>query len=308
MHKACANGSVVEVLNLIDQDRALLDVLDNRGYTPLFVAWLYQQADVVSLLTGLPVEMNGYNKLVLQSSWFSEDPNRYSSDQTVECKKRICEGYIGELPEPYHSIARSIADEMGIEQVHFYLSDNNVSVAHDFAFPRVGISLDCLVNAEEGLFSETYKAVNHQAVQFKRHIYHELCHIRGRHTTLHSLAHTDGAELVNPFIALSDELEAELGAMYYLFKIDGVAQFVHYGEDDKHPCRADMWRYVGHLYEELLRNPDCGFSIVIDLREQYFEEKTRQNILLPDISERIKRQLAECSWRQQEIVDQWFIG
>lgn len=247
------------------------------GRTPLFFAWTNGHSQTVHALTGLLLKFDAYNQLIPAS----EHPAK-----TAEWKKLMCIGYISTVTAQLEAIAKETAEVLGLKDIFFYYTSRERSHATSLGFEKIGLSKNTLLAGITlvigKLFSKRCKRTEKVCtleLDFKRVLYHELCHIKANDTGLYfkeKIKNTDNA-------ALAREMAAELGAMYYLFKLDKKALFIYTVEDDEHPTERELWRYIAHLYARLIANPEHDLSVVEELAQLYRQEKESGKAMVPDI-------------------------
>ena len=303
LHVACGNN-YPEVAQHLFMQGANCAVSNNAGRTPLQEAWCRGSRKIIELFTGFFVINDAYGYLIPISKRTPGLLESAHPDRRIDWRQLMCGGYVNVLPAKIDLVAREAARALGVENVYFFQTNKNSSFACEMAFGKIALSATCMADGYAGTYDVNGKPTNQQGAFFKKTLYHELCHIRGRHcVTASQKGVTDTSDF-----ARSQEMEAELGALYYLFKIDGIAQFSLYIDDAQHPPRTDLWRYIAHLYRQLLNNPAADFNIVKELAAHYLEEKTSGRVVIQDIVAATKQQLARLSKRSLGIVDQWVIA
>lgn len=291
---ACHAGHLA-IIKLLLSHKADPEIRSGSGESPLARAWRKRRNHVVNYLTGLPVIQNELGYPV------PADGNDAASgtDTLPNWKRLMCDGYVKPLAPEIEKIALETAKALEIENVLFFLTNQETCHASMLGFPHIGIddsTVDCAQNAT--YHQNSLKPRNGYAQRFKHAVYHELCHIKGKH-----MSEMIAPGQKTPPRYLTNEMEAELGATYYLYTIDGLIYFFSAFEDDSHPSEREHWRYQAQLYDTLHKKPKTDYSIVKELAELYLKEK---NTGTPMIKDSILKKVAKRFFRKKMLSREIF--
>lgn len=239
-----------------------------------------------------------------------------------------CWQYLRPFPLHLETIAQQAIRDVGILEPVFFYETDGVCQSIDHPFNRVGFDSQTISVPESALLD----GKNFHGVNFFRTLYHELCHIKGKHTKKDVLSErtaryeelsrhqtivvrqTDrfgggireaicpqgdhsGCELCRKIELLPKmpegaerlyrrykEMEAELGAAYYLRRLKGISIESSRGtyphDDGIHPTGEDQQRYNEYLLAMMDACPDLEYSAVQELAKQYLIEKNPYFALL----------------------------
>lgn len=277
LHFAAEGGHITTVEYLIAQG-ANVKAQTEAGETALLYAWAKQHNKVIHAMTGLLVKYNEHKMLI-------PVPEPSHTNTATDWKKLMCINHAGQLPFFIETLAQKIAASIGVNDVFFYHTSDKRSHAHSLGFQKIGLSKRVILAGITYMLSKlilkqgTYnKPSDRHEVSFKRTLYHELCHIKANDTTTYLKENIELTDIK----ALTREMAAELGALYYLFAIDKKTIFLSYIADEKHPSPEEQSRYNALLYARLLDNPSADFSIVEELAQLYYQEKTTGTLMVDD--------------------------
>lgn len=276
LHWACSKGHN-DTVSLLLSKGARKDVSCKSGLSPLLLAWTAGHKKIVELLTGLRVKRNENNALIFDNPL---DASASSGNAELPEWERFLCGYHSPLPPEQEEMAQEVARTVGLNDVFFFQTNHSDTHASCAGFSKIGIAPSEITATQKAKYNPSgLIPLNDEALNFKRILYHELHHIKKRDTE----RPREEDVLREKAFHLAVEMEAELSALYYLFKRDGLVRFEGYADDDaKHPTRQELWRYIARLYNQLLDNPHADFTVVEGLAALYRQEKISENRMIED--------------------------
>ena len=265
-----------------------------------------------------------HQTMIFLNQYAREIPSDQLLPEIPQCIVERCAKYLKPLPVHLHNIAQKAVRDVGLSDPVFFYETSMVTHAIDEPFFRIGFHL-----SQIAVFDPTYQKIfidlDKKAMfenDFYRALYHELCHIKGRHTekdfvsifqekkdtlsahkvfwekkkisnirreycsngAVGTCALCDKINQLNKVPKRSktlygryQELEAELGAVYFLWRIHNISIVTfdagYPKDDDFHATGKDQNRYNRKLLERLSVNPELDYMAVQGLAKEYLLEK-----------------------------------
>lgn len=287
LHYAAEEGHHLVAKYLLSQGAS--DEMRNiHGITPLALAWGNNYEDIVVAMTGLSLVRDKDDNIVPKII-----PRTY---EIPRWKKSLCCGYERPMANGvFYGAAEDVAARMGVFPVFFYQGTFACPMSSDIGLNNIGFPTVFLPEDDEEMDNVLrdlrYKVRTFEGRQFKRVLYHEIAHLKLKHVTKRLKVKASAYSL----LGLTQEMEAELAALYYLFMHDKQAYFPRNYKDmeSSHPTTNEHHRYIAHLYARLLANPATDFPVVTELAERYRQEKSGELPPIEDIVEVVKQQIGE---------------
>lgn len=204
-----------------------------------------------------------------------------------------CPQYVGLLPKDIQEIAVAAANRFNERRVFFYqTSRESHSLSTDFN--RIGLNAR-VVNAVERDYWSGRIVINHAYWNLLREIYHELCHIKFDDTMEYNTKIGCSKQNEQPMYSSTyedmirkerrkairkvQEMRAELGARYYLHRLDTCDQEFEIEEDprDKHPTAEEHTRYIDLMTTWLKEHNDVHENVITFLTQTYKTEKEERS-------------------------------